>query len=138
MSSREEREGLEGREAALAAFDRSVDAVDLAVLVAERGPRTEEVRSVDDPVVGELSFEFGDVRIDLALHARGPSRTLSGTVRGDFGYALLEAHRPGGGEDVASVEETGEFALPDLRRGPIRLTLRRDAEAPLSTEWFTL
>jgi hypothetical protein len=136
MSSRED---MEGREAALAAFDRGTDAMDLAVLVADRGPRLEEVRSVDDPVVGELAFEFEDVRIDLSLHARGPCRTLSGTVRGDFGYALLEAHRPSGRcEEVASIEETGEFALQDLHRGPIRLTLRRDALDPLTTEWFAL
>ncbi|MFD6096465.1 hypothetical protein ACFVWN_05770 [Nocardiopsis flavescens] len=132
-------EDREGRDAALAAFDRSGDAMDLAVLVTERGPRAEVVRSVEDPVVGELSFGFRDVRIDLSLHARGPSRTLAGTVRGDFGFALLEAHRPSGRrEDVASIEETGEFALQGLHRGPIRLTLRRDAEPPLTTEWFTL
>ncbi|CAL9566807.1 hypothetical protein SUDANB121_04775 [Nocardiopsis dassonvillei] len=132
-------EDLAGRDAALAAFDRSADAMDLAVLVTERGPRPGEVRSADDPVVGELSFGFRDVRIDLYLHARGSSRTLSGAVRGDFGYALLEAHRPDGRrEEVASVEETGEFTLQDLHRGPIRLTLRRDAEPPLTTEWFVL
>ena len=133
------REEPEGREAALAAFDRSMDAMDLAVLVEERGPRLEEVRSVDDPVVGGLAFEFEDVRIDLSLHARGSSRTLSGTVRGDFEYALLEAHRANGRcEGVASIEETGEFALPDLPRGPVRLTLRRAAASSVITEWFTL
>ncbi|MDT0328588.1 hypothetical protein [Nocardiopsis lambiniae] len=130
---------FEGRDAALAAFDRSADGTELAEPVREGGPRTEVMRSTEDPVVAELSFGFEDVRIELRLHARERVRTVSGTVHGDFAYALLEARRSDGRrEDVVSIEETGDFVITDLRRGPLCLILRRDDAPPITTEWFTL
>ncbi|MBB6119132.1 hypothetical protein [Nocardiopsis algeriensis] len=129
----------EGRAAALAAFDRSEDAAELAELAFPGGPPREPTRADDDTVLGEMRFVRGDVVLEVWLHGRGRLRSVTGLVQGDFDHALLETRRPDRSCDaVASVGEDGRFALRDLARGPLSLALRRSGRAPLVTEWFTL
>ncbi|MEU0240389.1 hypothetical protein ABZ234_22090 [Nocardiopsis sp. NPDC006198] len=127
----------DGRAAALAAFDRSDDAADLARTRADTVPATEAARSEDGAVTAALRFEHGGVAVDLQVRAHGRTRSLSGLVTGDFEHAVLRVRRPGATASP-TVGEDGRFCLDGLPRGPISLSLLRTGRPPVVTAWFTV
>ncbi|MFD6949939.1 hypothetical protein A6A08_08775 [Nocardiopsis sp. TSRI0078] len=132
---------LEGRSAALAAFDRCDDGSDVARLTGEAEPATEVLRSAEDGAdgvaVAVLRFEHEDLTMDLQVHSEGRLRALSGLATGECEHAVLHVRRPGS-SDRLRVGEDGRFTLSGLARGPISLSLRRMGHPTVVTDWFTI
>lgn len=128
---------LEGRSAALAAFDRSDDGADLALMTGESVHVGENLRSTGGgaPPRTTLRFEHEDLAVDLWVHARGRLRSVSGLVSGE--YAVLYVRRADSTERLRPGEDGG-FTLSGLTPGPMSLSLRRRGRPPVVTGWFTI
>ncbi|MFV2194925.1 hypothetical protein [Nocardiopsis sp. LOL_012] len=126
-----------GRAAALAAFDRRDDTADLAVLTAETAPAAEPSRDSGDGHRTTLRFGHDGLSLDLRVRARGPHRSLSGLVGGDFTHADLEVRRPGSVARVR-VGTDGTFSVEGLERGPLSIAVHRTGRRPVVTGWFTV
>ncbi|WP_017572314.1 hypothetical protein [Nocardiopsis halotolerans] len=128
---------LEGRSAALAAFDRGDDNADMAHLTEETVPGAETFRSSDGTLVAALRFAHEDITVDLRVQSHGRLRSVSGLATGEYDHVFLRVRRPGSTEGVW-LDDDGGFALPGLARGPISLSLHRAGHRPVVTGWFTI
>ncbi|WP_159942717.1 MULTISPECIES: hypothetical protein [unclassified Nocardiopsis] len=132
---------LDGRSAALAAFDRGDDGAAVAELAAETAPGAEAHRCADGEahgtVVSSLRFEHEGVTVYLQVQARGRLRAVSGLACGEYDHAVLNVRRPGSVRSLR-VGEDGTFSLSDLPPGPISLSLSGVAPTTVVTGWFTI
>ncbi|OLT25048.1 hypothetical protein BJF83_05715 [Nocardiopsis sp. CNR-923] len=128
---------MDGRAAALAAFDRRDDDAELAAPTAQTPPVPEDSRADGGTLLTTLRFDHDGLVLDLRVRADGPHRSLSGLVRGEFGFATVDLRRPAATVRLR-VGADGRFLAPDLARGPVSLALRRDGRPPVVTDWFTV
>ncbi|MFI6577447.1 hypothetical protein ACIBFB_16765 [Nocardiopsis sp. NPDC050513] len=128
---------MDGRAAALAAFDRRDDGAALAALTVQTPPVPEDSRAGGGTLLTTLRFDHDGLVLDLRVRADGPRRSLSGLVSGDFGFAAVDLRRPAATVRLR-VGADGGFLAPDLARGPVSLALRRTGRPPVVTDWFTV
>lgn len=102
--------------------------VRLAELVEEE--TTAGVRGDDEPW---FVFEVDDVMIELAIRARGDSRSLVGQVDGPRASMLTVRHR--GDEANVPLDDLGRFSTP-VNSGPLRVELTLNDGRRIATSWI--
>ncbi|MFD7367312.1 carboxypeptidase regulatory-like domain-containing protein [Nocardiopsis alba] len=127
-----------GRDAALAAFDRSLDeAAPAPVLLGGRAEPDSLFRAGEDTTSTTLRMDLDGLVIDALILARGDLRSLTGLVRGEFDHLEVRLYRPWGCPRLF-VTVDGGFRSEGLRRGPASLTVERPGHPPVAGDWFVL
>ena len=125
-------------ESARAAFlMRRIDA-ELAELVrdsaVDRSPVL--VRDADsDSAVRLLSFEAGEVSIEVQVTETEGARTLLGVVDGATGSVEVETMN---GRSTAGIDEHGRFTVHEVPPGTVRLHVQAPDGTTVTTSWVTL
>lgn len=127
-----------GRDAALAAFDRSLDeALPAPVLLGGEAEPDALFRSGGDTASTTLRMDLDGLVIDARIRARGDLRSLTGLVRGEFDHLEVRLYRPWECLRLF-VTVDGGFRSEELRRGPASLTVERPGHPPVAGDWFVL
>jgi hypothetical protein len=124
-------------ESARAAFIlRTVDA-ELAELVHDSAvdPDLVLVRGPGDDTVRMLSFEHGDVAVDLQVSETPSGRELLGLVTGAVGDVDVEQ---AGGRTTVPLDDAGRFVVQGLANGPVRLHMHAVDGTAITTSWVNL
>jgi hypothetical protein len=111
---------------------------DLAELLADSVLDASGVRSGEG--ARRLSFEAGDLSLDLEVRPEGEARQLLGQVAPSAAAAAVEV-QSGDGELLATAvcDQLGRFRLSLRSGGRVRLRIRREPPAaPVETSWFSL
>ena len=127
-------------EFARAALDfRSVDA-ELAELVYDSAADAGQALAVRGGTAARmLSFEAGELTIELEIVVAGDRRELRGLIIPPFAADIEVRHREG--VTPVSSDAMGRFHVTGLPAGPASLRLRLDPEAgagTIETEWLPL
>jgi hypothetical protein len=127
-------------DAAVGAFAwRTIDA-ELAELVFDSLTDHDEASLVRGAQPGRLlSFQSGDLAIEVEVTGTGASRRLTGQLMPPQQASVQIRHGP----DVITVEadELGRFGAGSLHRGPIRLRcdpVQGMARSPVVTDWVSI
>lgn len=122
------------RAAARAAFAvRDLDA-ELAELVADSWADDAVLTRDSGDVLRMLSFETGDVRIEVDVEPGADGARLHGVVVGLAGE-LTVVHA--GGRTAVPVEDGGRFDVAGIPAGPVRLEGTTVAGVRVATAWVT-
>jgi hypothetical protein len=116
---------------------RAIDA-ELAELVrdsaVDRSPVL--VRDADsDSAVRLLSFEAGEVSIEVQVTDTEGTRTLLGVVDGATGSVEVETMN---GRSTASIDAHGRFTVHEVPPGTVRLHVQAPDGTTVTTSWVTL
>jgi hypothetical protein len=91
------------------------------------------VRRGGDADVRLLSYEAGDLMVELQVSASGASRTILGEVVGGR-VERIAVQTDGPGVEVQP-DELGRFRLADLPTGPFRIRLQMTDGRSITTSW---
>jgi len=84
-----------------------------------------------------LSYEGGDVRIDVVVHQEAATLKLVGQLEGTTNTEILLERADRDAERLA-VDDLGRFLVAGVAPGPARLRCRTPAGGTVVTEWVTL
>lgn len=120
-------------ELAMAAFETRHLDLQFAALVADSEAGSELVRSVDaGPRM--VSFECGDISVELQLTHVGEKISINGLVIGASGSVVIQTSS---GSLEAAIDEAGWFARDGVVTGALRLRLTHSNGSGVVTEWIT-
>lgn len=120
-------------EAARAAFlTRRLDE-EIAMLLRDSALSASAVRGTE-PGPRLLSYEVGDVSLELELELVGRFLTLRGLALGTVGDAEVDAGATG--PHVGVVDDHGWFTVEALPPGPLRVRVHTAAGAVVTTGWI--
>ena len=91
------------------------------------------VRRGGDADVRLLSYEAGDLMVELQVSASGANRTILGEIHGGR-VERIAVQTDGPGVEVQP-DEQGRFRLADLPAGPFRLRLLMADGRSITTSW---
>lgn len=120
-------------ELAMAAFETRHLDLQFAALIADSEIGSELVRSVDaGPRM--ISFECGDISVELQLTHTGEKISVNGLVIGATGSVVIQTST---GSLEAAIDEAGWFARDGVVTGALRLRLIHPNGSGVVTEWIT-
>ena len=124
------------RDSAYAAF--AMRAVDAELVALVRDSLVDDVVGVRaaDTDVRLLSFESGEVSVELEVTAYDDQRALLGQVTGALA-GTVRVETAAGSRDV-ELDELGRFVAEDLSAGRVRLHLTAESGRAVTTSWVTI